>query len=194
MKKTNFPVAKTFEQDFLNSKSKKLFTLRYKQWTISEYYEYINKSPQEQTMELYNIITKSIKHSLKTKIIRLFNKNYISKLERWLNLDEILVSIFQNRYRAHLSIFNEVRKSWWKGSIESVWLSAICKTYMISPTDLMKNYTLEQYFWFLDGVEWINNSMDKEWETINKMAIIDKEAVAKRAEENKKAFDKIRKK
>jgi len=197
MKKTQFPTKRTFEQDFLNTKWKTLFTLRYEQATIWEYYEYLAKSPEAQTLELFSILKKHIVYNLKDKIFKFFNKNYVSNIEKWLKVEDILTSILKNKYRGYESIFTEVRrfkeKRWW-GSIESVWLSAICKTYNISPTDLMKNYTLEQYFWFLDGVEWINNSMDKEWEALNKMAIIDKKEVKKRAEETRKAFEKIRKK
>lgn len=193
--KNSFPNKNTFHQDFLNIKGDNIFTLKYDQATIWEYYEYINKTPEEQTKELYSILKNQIKDSLKDKILRYFNKYYVNKIEKWLKVDEILVSIFQNRYRVYESIFNWIRKvdKKNKGSIDSAWLSNICKSYNISPTDLMKNYTLEQYFWFLDWIEWINNSSDDEWKAINNMAIIDKKAVKIRAEETKRKFDTIRK-
>ena len=193
--KTNFPIKKTFEQDFLNIKWDTIFTIKYDQATILEYYEYINKSQEEQTIELYNILKKFIKYSLKDKILMFLNKNYVNKIERWLKISEILVSIFQNRYRIYESIFKWIRKVDKKNkwAIDSAWLSNICKTYNISPTDLMKNYTLEQYFWFLDWIEWINNSMDKEWQFINNLAIVDREAIKKRAEETKQKFNNFKK-
>ena len=197
MKKTTFPVKKTFSQDFLNKKWNTLFTITYNQATINEYYEFLNKSPKEQTQEIYEIIIKQIKFSLKDRILKFFLKNYITKIEKWINFEEVIWSIFANRFRTYTSIFNWLRKTWkwWsKWSIDSVWLSAICKEYNISPTDLMQNYTLEQYFWFLDWIEWQNNSLTKEWEYINNEAIKDKEAIKNRAEETKKAFDKLRKK
>lgn len=194
-----FPVRKTFHQDFLNKKWDKIFTVKYEQATIWEYYEYIGKTPDDQNKELYDILQKCVKYSYKDQILRRIIRNYTTKVERWLNIDEILTSIFQNRYRWYTSIFTEVKKKisidWpkWKWAIDSVWLSIICTTYNISPTDLMKNYTLEQYFWFLDGVEWINNSHDKKWQAINDMAIIDKEAVKSRAEETRAKFKKFNK-
>jgi len=193
--KTNFPTKKTFEQDFLNIKWNKIFTLKYEQATIWEYYDYINKTPEEQSIELYDIFIKQVKYGLKDKILKYLNKNHLSKTERWLKIDEILVSIFQNRYRSYKSIFNWIRKvdKKNKGAIDSAWLSTICQWYNISPTDLMKNYTLEQYFWFLDWIEWINNWSTPEWQAINNFAIIDKEAVNKRAEETKAKFAKFKK-
>jgi len=195
MKKTNFPTKATFEQDFLNIKNKKLFTLRYEQATIWEYYEYLAKTPEKQTLELYKILDTYIQYNWLERIFKFFNKNYSSKIEKWIEIEEVLTSILKNRYRGYESIFTEVRQyqKWWWPTIESVWLSAICKSYNISPTDLMKNYTLEQYFWFLDGIEWINNSMDKDTEKLNKMALVDKEEVKKRAEETRQAFERIKK-
>lgn len=193
--RTNFPLKKTFEQDFLNKKWDKIFTLKYEQATISEYYEYLTLSPEEQTHLLYWILKSQVKLSFFEKIMTFFFKNYVWKIEKWLKVNEILINIFQNKFRFYKSIFDWLRKidrkSKW--SIESAWLSAICKNYCISPTDLMKNYTLEQYFWFLDWIEWNNNAISEEWKAINNMAIIDKEAIKKRADETKKAFEKVKK-
>lgn len=191
--KNNFPIKKTFVQPFLNIKWKLLFTLKYEQASIWEYYEYINKSPEEQSMELYNILIKQIKLSFFEKIFKYINKNYQWKIEKLINFEDIMVWIFKNRYRFYESIFIWLRKTDRKNkwSIESAWLSNICKWYNVSPTDLLKNYTLEQYFWFLDWLEWISNSMTDEWIAINNMAIIDKEAVKKRADETKAKFAKF---
>lgn len=193
--KHNFPNKKVFHQDFLNTKKKNIFTLKYDQATIWEYYEYINKTPDEQNIELYNILKSQIKYNLKDKILKYFIPYYINKIERGLKVEEIIISIFQNRYRFYESIFTWIRKvdKKNKGAIDSVWLSNICKSYNMSPTDLMKNYTLEQYFWFLDWIEWINNSSDKEWQAINNFAIIDRKAVKQRAEETKKKFQQFNK-
>lgn len=194
---TNFPLKKTFEQDFITINGKNLFTLKYEQATIKEYYEYLNYSPQEQARELLNILRKCIKYSLKDKIMLFLNKDYVTDFEKNLNIEEVFGSIFANRFRIHKSIFEWKRqkgKKWWsKGSIDSVWLSAICKEYNISPTDLMENYTLEQYFWFLDWIEWSNNTMTKEWQATNDLALIDKEAVKSRADETRARFAKFKK-
>lgn len=197
--KWNFPNKKVFNQDFLNTKWTNIFTLKYDQATIWEYYEFINKSPEEQTEELQNIFKSQIKYWLKDKIMRFLFKYYVTKTEAWLNIEQITMSIFQNRYRAYKSIFTDIKaklvSDWPKGKwcIDSVGLSSICTSYNISPTDLLKNYTLEQYFWFLDGIEWINNSGDAKWQAINDMAVIDKGAVKKRAEDTKAKFAKFKK-
>ena len=193
---TRFPVRKTYQQDFINTKWKILFSIEYKQATMLEYYEFLNKDKNEQILDLYKIIQEKIKYSFFDKIKLFFNKNYKSKIELWLNFENAFLSIMWNKFRTYESIFNKVKsrmqsKSWTKWTIDSVWLSMICKEYNISPTDLLNNYTLEQYFWFLDWIERNNNALTKEWQTINNEAIKDPEAIKKRAEQTKKAFNKL---
>jgi len=193
---TRFPVRKTYQQDFINTKWKILFSIEYKQATMLEYYEFLNKDKNEQILDLYKIIKEKIKYSFFDKVKLFFNKNYKSKIELWLNFENAFLSIMSNKFRTYESIFNKVKSrmqnKWWnKWTIDSVWLSMICKEYNISPTDLLNNYTLEQYFWFLDWIEWNNNALTKEWQSINNEAIKDTEAIKKRAEQTKKAFNKL---
>lgn len=191
---STFPIKKSFEKDFINIKWKILFTLRYDQASLFEYYEFISKSHEEQTQELLNILYKNIKFKGFDRIRKSFNPFYETKLEKSINVAEILNDIMKNRYRVSKSIFEGLRsKKNSKWAIESVWLANICQKYNISPTDLMQNYTLEQYFWLLDWIERISNSMSKEWEAINMTAIIDKESIKKRAEETKAKFLKFKK-
>lgn len=197
MKNTRFPSIKTFEQDFINPNWKILFSIKYQQATLKEYYDFLEKSQQEQFQELYNIIQSKIKYSFFDRIMKFFYKNYKSKIEYWLNIESCILSIIENKFRSYESIFNKVKSrmqnTWWNNiwSIDQIGLLMICKEYNISPTDLLNNYTLEQYFWFLDWIEWVNNSQSKEGLFINKEAIKDKEAIKKRAEQTKKAFKKI---
>lgn len=193
---TRFPVRKTYQQDFINTKWKILFSIEYKQATMLEYYEFLNKDKDEQILDLYKIIKEKIKYTFFDKVKLFFNKNYKSKIELWLNFENAFLSIMSNKFRTYESIFNKVKSrmqnKWWnKWTIDSVWLSMICKEYNISPTDLLNNYTLEQYFWFLDWIEWNNNALTKEWQSINNEAIKDTEAIKKRAEQTKKAFNKL---
>jgi hypothetical protein len=194
MQKTLFPLKKTFEKDFINSKWKLLFTLRYDQATLKEYYEFINKDSVSQFEELYKILKKSITYWLFTRLLQKVNKNYRPAWENDLNISSITNDIMVNRYRIYKSIFEGLRienkKKW---AIESVVLSSICEKYNVSPNELMEKYTLEQYFWFLDWLERIWNSYSKEWEIINQKALIDKEAIKKRAEETKAKFLKFKK-
>ncbi len=195
MQKTIFPLKKTFEKDFIDKRWKLLFTLRYDQATLKEYYEFINKNPQEQFLELYKILQENIKYGFFTRLLKKVNKNYQTSWESALNISSITNDILVNRYRVYKSIFEGLRsEKKWKWSIESVVLSSICEKYNISPTELMEKYTLEQYFWFLDWLEWIWNSYSKEWEFINQKALIDKEAIKKRTEETKARFLKFKKK
>lgn len=195
MQKTIFPLKKTFEKDFIDKKWKLLFTLRYDQATLKEYYEFINKNPQEQFLELYKILQESIKYGFFTRFLKKVNKNYQTSWESALNISSITNDILVNRYRVYKSIFEGLRsEKKGKWSIESVVLASICEKYNISPTELMEKYTLEQYFWFLDWLEWIWNSYSKEWEFINQKALIDKEAIKKRTEETKARFLKFKKK
>ena len=55
--KTKFPVKKTFYQDFLNKKWDIVFTLKYEQATIQEYYDYLSKNSEDQAKELYEIFS-----------------------------------------------------------------------------------------------------------------------------------------
>lgn len=197
MQKTNFPSEKTFSQKFYNLNWKILFILSYKQAKLREYFEFLDKSEEEKQKELYLILRKNLKYSFLEKIYLLFNKNYIWKIEKSLELREVLLWIMQNRFRVYQSIFTWVKVIWEKKDdswpvIESAWLSWICKTYNISPTDLMNNYTLEQYFWFMDWIKFLNNDYSKEWKLMNNLALTDPEEKKNTINEAKKRFEKFK--
>lgn len=59
----------------------------------------------------------------------------------------------------------------------------------MSPTDLFENYTLEQFMWLQDWIIFNMNEQDKEWQTENQIALVDKEEVKRRAEETRRAFE-----
>lgn len=200
MKKWAFPLKKTFVQDFYSANWKKLLSIKYEQATIMQYYEYINKSYEEQIEEIQEIIKPIFKKNLWQKIRFFFDRNYQTKLEKWADIEWLIMSIIWNKYRWYESIFTDVKKRFWnkkpssKWAIDSIWLLIICKNYKMSPTDLLNNYTLEQYLWLLDGIEWYNNAQTKKWQAINNMAVIDKDAVKKRAQKTKEQFEKFKNK
>lgn len=200
MKKWAFPLKKTFVQDFYSANWKKLLSIKYEQATIMQYYEYINKSYEEQIEEIQEIIKPIFKKNLWQKIRFFFDRNYQTKLEKWADIEWLIMSIIWNKYRWYESIFTDVKKRFWnkkpssKWAIDSIWLLIICKNYKMSPTDLLNNYTLEQYLWLLDGIERYNNAQTKKWQAINNMAVIDKDAVKKRAQKTKEQFEKFKNK
>jgi len=169
MKKWAFPLKKTFVQDFYSANWKKLLSIKYEQATIMQYYEYINKSYEEQIEEIQEIIKPIFKKNLWQKIRFFFDRNYQTKLEKWADIEWLIMSIIWNKYRWYESIFTDVKKRFWnkkpssKWAIDSIWLLIICKNYKMSPTDLLNNYTLEQYLWLLDGIERYNNAQTKKW-------------------------------
>jgi hypothetical protein len=95
------------------------------------------------------------------------------------------VNIIANRFRTSKSIFD-----WEKGGkfLPSAWLSIVCQEYNISPTELLKNHTLEQYTWMIDWIIYKWNEQTKEWKAKNKWATRDKDWAKRRAEETKKYF------
>ncbi len=190
MIKTDFPVKKTFSQDFITKDNKTLFTIKYEQATLWEYYEFILKTPTEQTLEIYNIFRSQIPLTWKDKIFLYFNKNYVTDFEQKVDLESVVWSIMANRFRGHKSIFSEVKKRKLKpsenkvklkGSIDQSGHKSVCSTFNIPHKDLLEYYTLEQYLWFLDGVEWDNNTMTDEGIAINNEAIKDVDAIKERA-------------
>lgn len=194
--KTDFPNIKTYEQDFIlkSKKTKHLFTLRYKQATLWEYFEFYSKTPQEQFLELYEIIRWQIPYTLKEKILKKLFRWYKTKLEKLIDYDKIVINIMNNRFRIYESIFSKVKakgKKWDKWLL-SVSLLKVCKHYSTSLSDLLNNFTLEQFFWLLDWVVYNTNSQYKEGQKMNKEALQDKEEIKKRAEQTKKAFENIK--
>ncbi len=55
-----YPVKKSFEQDFLTEDGKGLFTLRYEQATIGEYYEWLALPDEEKYYSIYKFIRSQI--------------------------------------------------------------------------------------------------------------------------------------
>jgi hypothetical protein len=53
----------------------------------------------------------------------------------------------------------------------------------------MEYLTLEQFLWLSDGLRYEANLHTKEGKNENNLALIDKEAVKRRAEETRKAFE-----
>lgn len=196
MKKTNFPLKKTFEQDFIDNSWKVLFTFKYEQSTIQEYHEFFAKTTSEQIVELYWMLRKQTPKTLFQRFILFFFKNYITPIERWIDLNLLLQDIIANRFRTYESIYSDVpalesAPTSEKKSLYSANLSIVCQKYCIDPVTLFNNFTLEQYMWLQDGVIFNINENDKEWQMKNQMALIDRIAIKQRAAETRKAFESL---
>lgn len=204
MKNTDFPLKKTFEQDFLSDKWELLFSLIYEQSTMAEFHEFFAKSSHEQMMEVYRMIKKQIKLTWMEKLLSFVFWWYRGHIERSLEMDVIIQNVLANRFRTYESVYNQtehLRKSEensWnieKKVLFSANLSIVCQKYCIDPATLMKEFTLEQYMWLQDGVIFnVNEQEWKKWQAENQMALVDKEEVKKRAAATRKAFEELEKK
>lgn len=191
MNKTDYPVKKTFSQDFI-LKDKTLFTLEYEQATINEFFEFYSLSPEKQILEIKKLINKQIPKTFLDRLKKKLNIFYKTKIEKLIDYDKIILNVIWNKFRMYKSIFSDVKVSEKKMTdkwLFSVSVSTICMNYCISPKELLENFTLEQFFWFLDWVTYKWNLQSKEGQNINKLALVDKEAVKKRLEDTKKAFN-----
>lgn len=195
MKSTEFPLKKTFEQDFLSANWKNIFTLKYQQATMKEYHEFFALSQVDQIKELYSMIRKQIPLTPLEKAVSMIFKWFRGKIERSLDIDVMIQNVLENRFRTYESVFTKtahLRKSTSnsnKKSLFSAGLSIVCQKYCMSPTDLFENYTLEQFMWLQDWIIFNMNEQDKEWQTENQIALVDKEEVKRRAEETRRAFE-----
>lgn len=188
MKKTDFPLKKTFEQDFINEWGDTLFTLRYDQATLHEYHEFFNLSQDERILELYKLVRKQVKRTLLEKVLDFFRIHRTYKMEKVIDIQLVIKNIIANRFRIYDSIYTEKGKRG-KSGLYSANLSIVCQKYCIAPHDLYKHYTLEQYLWMLDGIIYQANDMTTEWQGKNRMAMLDKEALRLRAQQTRKSFE-----
>lgn len=192
----NYPIKKLFKKKIILKEwqKEKIFTYTYNQATIEEYLEFFNKNAKERYLECYEIIHKQCPKTIFERFLTIFFPDFIWKIERKLNIEEEVVEIMQNRFRTYKSIFSEIQEkkksSNQKGFFASS-LQIICKEYNISPDDLLKKYTLEQFLFFQDWIVYNMNMQTKEGQSENNIALIDKEALKKRAEETRKAFESI---
>lgn len=199
MKNTEFPLKKNFEQDFISENWQALFTLKYTQATMEEYHEFFQQSDNERQEELYEFIKKQLPLTLSEKILTfIFWKRFRGKVERSLDIEKMCMNIIENRFRTYESVYTKTEhlrttKTANRKVLFSANLSMVCQKYCISPTELFKNFTLEQYIWLQDWIIFNSNEADAEWQTENKMALVDKDEVKARAEETRKAFEEMEK-
>jgi hypothetical protein len=189
----DFPEKKVFEQDFFSIDWKTLFTLRYEQATLREFFEFTWKSIVEQTLELYEVIYLHIPFTFWQKFIKLFVKSYKTKLEKSLDFEKIAENIQRNRFRMYESIFTEYNKKnqWWKKwgkSIFSSLLKKVCSEYN-SPISEVLGLTLEQFFYLYDWIIFWENEKTKEGKSINNYATRDVEWAKKLSEKLRKEFN-----
>lgn len=192
MKNIDFPTRKSFEQDFI-FRWNILFTLKYQQATLQEFFDFNEKNPEEQYLELAEIMTKQIPYTFIEKILKRIFKYYRTRFERSIEVEKVVHNIQKNRFRVYESIFQEYdakrAKKWnWKGFF-ATGLKYICQWYSTSISEVMNTLTLEQFLYLSDGLRYEVNEATKEWKTINNYALRDKEWAKKRAEETRKAFN-----
>ena len=194
---TEYPVRKNFEQDFLTEDGEMLFTLRYQQATMEEYHEFFAKSETERAKELYDLIKPQFPLSKQERIFAKIFPNFRGKIERSLDMEILLKNVLNNRFRTYKSIYegleNKNASPWSNLGIFSANLSIICQKYCISPDNLFKNFTLEQFMWMMDGIIFQANMMDSDGKFMNQQALIDKDEVKARAAETRRAFEEYEK-
>ncbi|MDR1987360.1 MAG: hypothetical protein LBQ24_00900 [Candidatus Peribacteria bacterium] len=152
----DFPIRKTFIEEFINEKGKIIFSIKYEQATMGEYFEFLAQTIEQQELEVYNLIHKNISLTIFERFLSFFSPTYRGKLERKLDLGKIVQKILSNKFRIHNSIFNNKKKKGTKkyyeaiNPIMSASFANICEKYSMSPLELLNNYTLEQYSWLND--------------------------------------------
>jgi hypothetical protein len=109
MNKTDYPVKKTFTQDFI-LKNKTLFTLEYEQATIEEFFEFNRSDKSDQANLIYEMINKQIPCTFLDKIKKLINKNYKNKIQKIINYEKIILNIVANKFRTYESVFSDIDK------------------------------------------------------------------------------------
>lgn len=148
---------------------------------------------------LVDLIRGQIRLSFWEKVQRFFSKNFVSKVERELDMPLIIRNVLANKFRAYKSIYdvlpeNKNRAKGSGGGLESANLAIVCQRYNTDLFTLRKNATVEQYLWLLDGIIYLNNEMDDEGKAKNTYVTVDRDAAAKRAKETREAFNKIKNK
>ena len=137
-------------------------------------------------------IKKQIPLSIFEKVLNAIFPGYQWKFERSMDMESEITEVMQNKFRVYKSVYDEVNKrKWesWKKFLYSANLAIVCQKYCISPIELFKEFTLEQYMWLQDWIVFLANEIDDEWKMENQIALIDKEEVKKRAQETRKAFE-----
>jgi hypothetical protein len=193
MKNLELPPRKTFEQDFLTKDGKKLFTITYKQATLMEYFEYQWLTDDEKVLFIYGIIHNQCPLTKFEKILRILVPKWRGKMERNIDVWNVAMNIIANMFRSYKSIF-EWSVSNNNSKRDEIWLPAfnlltVCNEYSTPLQDLLENFTIEQYIWLMDWIIYKNNLQSKEWQFMNGQALKDKEAIKRRAEETRKAFN-----
>lgn len=192
MNKFEFPTRKNFEQDFI-FQDKILFTLKYKQATLQEFFDFYEKTPEDQFIELAEIIVEQIPYTLFQKILKKIFPWYRTAFQKAIDIEKVVKNIQANRFRIYESIFKEYdEKQAKKGTGKwffATGLKQICSWYATSISEVMNTLTLEQFLYLSDGLRFEANEMSKEGKWINKYALRDTEGAKKRAEETRKAFN-----
>lgn len=107
MKAFDFPTKKNFEQDFIFN-GKVFFTLKYTQATLQEFFDFYALSPENQYLELREIVESQISYSFWQRVLKKVLRGYKTKFEIAIDIDNIIQNVQKNRFRIYDSIFTEL--------------------------------------------------------------------------------------
>jgi len=170
-----FPIRKSYIKEIIDEKGNKTASLKFEQATVYERYEFATaKNPNS---VLFKFIDDNIEFITKRNndkreiILQIINQDFIN-------------DIVETRFKLHDSIFKGWRGRKW---IEQASIVFVCKELWIEPHDLIHNYTMEEYQFYLDGVVYNMNEWSKEGRLLNDRA------KAQNSKENKAIQDKFKK-
>jgi len=155
-----FPIKKEYKKIIVDSKWNKIASIEYEQATMYERYKFVYS--EKQWNEIIDFVLQNIVYE--KNIYKLKENDIVSNLLQGWFVDELM----DTRYKTYKSIYEG--GAWWRKAIEQANIVFVCKELWISPHDLIHNYTMEEYQYYLDGVIYNANESYKEWQQINDMA------------------------
>lgn len=186
------PPKKTFEQPILDTQGKLIFTLKYEQATLREMYEFIALDEEEQSKLVLDEIRSQIPCSFIDKILKKIFKGHLTSIERNTDFTVIIKKYLLNKFRNNDSIYNDARLS--KNSKNKYLvrntLAHACQFWNLSLTELLDNYTVEQFGRLLDWYVFDMNSQSKEWQKINNFCLVDREKAREWAKTTREIMEK----
>ena len=187
------PPKKIFEQPILDTKWRIVFTLKYEQATLREFYEFYALSNIEQSQLVFNEIRSQIPCNIFERILKKIFKWYTTRLECNTNFNTIAHTYILNRFRNNKSIFDDTRlnkPSKNKYLVRNT-LAHACQFWNLSLTELLDNYTVEQFGRLLDWYVFDINSQSKEGQKINNYCLVDRDKLRQDAKTTREIMEKF---
>lgn len=187
MKILEYPLRKKFEKPMVNSDFKTLFILHFEQATIEEFHEFMALDMVEQLDCILGMILEQCPRNFMQKIlwkwwIYFGNERLIRdglKYGEW--VQEFIQEIIAAKFRMYKSIFEEQKDEKEIDETKAIpyatTVANICEMFNINwPEELFKNYTIEQYYWMVDGMILRSNTYTEDGKATNERALTIKEA------------------